>query len=490
MHAADALRTDSGVAALAFDHPGAPKSLDDIVVEYAQPRQLACGRSVDADYMQVKFRVDATAQLTVAALTDSTFINATSSSFLERACAAWRHVQASGRRGRFTLVSTAPFAPNDRLAELVWARDGSLRFHLLEGDRAPKWSAKILADWRAQLGLDEEELLEMLKYVRIQHLPGPDSLLDHLNRALELAGLQPYKVGALSHAYDDIPITLLKRDQTRFAPDALRAVLAKEGLVVGPPVRPSSREIIGVRSFKRGSDDMPTTTARHLCLVAYFDGRRAHTPDTWNNVVMPALAAFVDDEAKTLRPLAIRLEAHGAIAFAAGRLMLPKAGLDVVPLQSTPGRPGLRKQWDPVLDAWDGAAETWEVEIHDVHSGGDELAVAVSATHDSTLDALTYAKRTLSSVGRLISLRLPEPSKSAVLHGAHARHLAVEAERAIRANMRQWERGRALHLLGAAPNGLWFVFGQETVALGSVQFHEYEGFATNELGGYTPAIRC
>lgn len=65
------------------------KSLDDVVVHYHDGHRGVDGRLIRKAFYQVKYHVDYRDSLSAGALTDPSFINASSVSFLKRAKTAW-----------------------------------------------------------------------------------------------------------------------------------------------------------------------------------------------------------------------------------------------------------------------------------------------------------------------------------------------------------------------------------------------------------------
>ncbi|GAB2673814.1 hypothetical protein ACFQWB_09700 [Paenibacillus thermoaerophilus] len=108
----------SKIKSISYEYDVA-KSFDDVVIEYNQPIADEYDGMIDMDFYQIKFHVTNNGEMTYSSLTDPSFINATSVSFLQRLKDSVLSMTGQGKRCRFYLVTPWGISASDQLAELV-----------------------------------------------------------------------------------------------------------------------------------------------------------------------------------------------------------------------------------------------------------------------------------------------------------------------------------------------------------------------------------
>jgi hypothetical protein len=388
----------SKVARVAFEW-NRIRAFDDVVVTYAVPLPDERGGVISADYFQAKFHVDQAGSLTAESLIDPAAIGATSFSLLERLHAGVK--AAGGVPSRFNLVSAWGVHPDDGLAELVSNRNGELRLdRLFDGTTDKSVRGRIRKAWREHLGLkSDDELREVVTPLRI-HAPfrSLEALRIELNFRLVAAGLLPVEDAHQGHPYDDLVRKLHANGSNEFDREALRSACANEGLWVGERPDLSDRTPIGIRSFLRFAEHLDDQTDHLLCLLKHFDGRAILEPARWRSAVAPEVNRFLAEKTDRNGRYLLYLDAHSSIALLVGYALDTKSGVDIALVQRGAGRTAI---WEPQLAQTTADAVT-SVREDAVHSGGDELAVALGVSHSIGSDVLAYARRALPDVGKLL----------------------------------------------------------------------------------------
>ena len=461
------------------------KSFDDVVTFYDDGKRDESGNPLRADLYQVKFHV-AGGSFAGVDLIDPAFINATSISLLQRLRSAQEQLAPDGVGCRLILFTPWWARPDDLLAGLISQKDGRLLWPKLSQGGPRSKTGRLRKQWRDHLGLDtDEELATTLRPLRIRLGGKSDELQETLNDRLELAGLVPVSDGVLVNPYDELIRKLLQAGRTSFTRDEIASICSTEGLWRGR-VQPLPDAVqIGVRSFRRWTEALVDETEDMLDLVPFFDGRRIAAPGLWAEKVHPAVREFLASRLRRGRAYHLHLHAHTAIAVATGYELDSKAGIDAVPVQSTAAgqlvwcpTPRPARADEPALVFADEPTAT----------GGHEVAVGVSVTHDLRGDVRDYVEQLLPGVGRMIWASMsPAPSATAVIDGAHARDLAQQLRDHLRASRAADERRATLHFFIAAPNGLAFFLGQLLRALGPCVLYEYD-LEGNTPGGYAPSL--
>ena len=462
------------------------KSFDDVVVTYNTPISDERGDPVEADYYQVKFHVNQAGAFTYEALIDPAFINATSVSLLQKLMAAQRAFAPKGVGSRFIITSPWIIHPDDPLSELVSNQGGELRLQVLFDDTGPNSKmGRIRKLWRKHLNLrSDNELAEVLRPLRIEQEATLKGLDEKLNLSLQIAGFIPVEAGQLVHPYDDLAKKLLAQGTNEFTREELRRIGERENLWRGQPATVEDSSPIGIRSFMRWAEHMEDETEVMLDLVRHFDNRHVYDQELWQSTIFPNVKTFLSKYERTARPIRLLLDTHSSVAFAAGYCFEAKSGADVVPVQRV--RNG-HEVWRPQQRVDPNAYPGLSVTDHLCSSQGQDVAIAVSATHDTIDDVKEYVSAELPQVRRIIECRVnPYPSQSSIHDGTHALILAQRLAAVIKGRSRE-ERSGALNLFAAAPNALMFFFGQVARGFGRCVLYEYD-FDVNAPGAYQPSI--
>lgn len=462
------------------------KSLDDVAVYYRDGMVDEYGQPLKADYYQVKFHVSAAGGFTWRGMMNPAFINATSVSLLERLRNAQQQYAPDGTGCRFILFTPWLPDPNDPLAELVSLTDGHIEWSKLAIGGPRSITGTIRATWREHLKLStDEELRRVLQPLRLERGPTLAKLRGDLNYALQAAGLQPVAEGCFVHPYDDLTRKLLQQGQTSFMRADIERICQREGLWRDRTLFVPGDIHIGIRSFIRWTEHLEDETNELLSLLPYFEGRYIRSEEIWHTTIFPELLRFFEASLRGRRRCYIHLHAHATIAFAAGYCLDSKAGIDVIPVQSTPHG---REIWDAVSHQSVEMYLGWEVEELSLNDAGTDVVVALGVTTDISADVQHFVAQHLPHARRLILFRVGHTAaNTAVQDGIHARRLAASLVTRVRDIRTMVERQYPLHLFVAAPNGLLFFVGQLARNLGSCLLYEYD-FDRVAPGAYRPSM--
>lgn len=459
---------------------------DDVAAFYGESIPDERGDPVSADYYQIKFHVDQAGAFTWEDLMDPKFIKA-KSSLLQRLQVVEGQLAAEGKGCRLYVVAPWVVHPDDELARLISNQGGELRLQILFDGRTERSTmGKIRAAWRRHLGLvDDAELLRVVRPLRIWSGAGDlKSLRERLNDRLGLAGLRVIGAQSQHSPYDDLIRKIRATGKSEFTRDELREICKREDLW-GAAQMPIGQAVqVGVRSFMGWTEYMEDKTDYMLCLVRHFDNRMIRDPRLWQGVVFPELASFLSDSMRESCRYHLYLDVHASIAFAAGYCLHSKSGVNVTPVQKT--RSGT-VCWQPTYSEGHGDSPSWSRAEIECTSDRNDVAVAISATHDVLGDVQLYVDRTLPEVRRIVSLAArSKPSSTAVRDGTHALTLAQEVASIVRQRSSEERMGR-LHIFAAAPNALVFFLGQLAHSFGRCVLYEYD-LEGNLPGAYQPSL--
>lgn len=460
------------------------KGFDDVVVSYDPYITDEFGNPIEADYYQVKFSVAHGDYFTYKDLTDPSFINADSISFLERLYQTQQNDKHPNRNFRFYLITTKHIHPNDPLRKLVSNNGGEIRFKDLFKGGPRSEMGKLRKSWLKHLHLsNEEELYNVLRPLRIE--TSSDKLekkLSILNTNLICSGLKPVESSKQTHPYFDLVRSLLKKQQTEFTQKSLQKWCEKEGLWKGLNRLNSSTQI-GIRSFYRWAGNMEHETEQMICLGEYFHNRYIKDKTCWEEKIIPEVKMFLS----SLNPnntYDLQLDSHCSIAYLAGYFLDSKSGINIAPIQkSSKGKEVWRPNWLHEEQSY----PTWTETTIMVDPLGTDVALAISVRHDITADVKFYVQKTSIPVKKILFFNVGEgPSAMAVKDGNHAWLLADQIASRIGSRTFEERQGK-LHIFFAGPNGLMFFLGQLGRAFGSSTLYEYD-YDTRLQGAYEPSL--
>lgn len=92
---------------------------------------------------------------------------------------------------------------------------------------------------------------------------------------------------------------------------------------------------IGVKSFTRGAENLEKDTESCLSFINKFDGRNIKGEYDWNKDIYRNLEEFLLTNTSNKYAYQIFLDTHASIAFAAGRILDSKSGINVFPIQKS-----------------------------------------------------------------------------------------------------------------------------------------------------------
>ena len=456
---------------------------DDVVVELEQPDRDELGRSITRDCYQVKFHVDAQGALTAGGLCEPKEISGTSRSLLQRVQSSGAKLGDEVERTRLKFVSTHPIDKDDLLAELCSTNEGGIRTHKLKQGGNRSKMGKLRAMWREHLELEsDEELFHVLRPLRFcRSAPDYARLKIELEPKLSSVGLLVEAGDGAQDRYEQLIWRLHREGSHYFDAVTLRAECERASLTTDPPEEEYARPKIAVRSFKRPFVELADTSEELLSLLHYFDGRFLHEENSWETV-QAELEPFFRDVVSSIQAFDLQLDTHASLAFAAGVLLEPKLGLDLNILQFSRG--GM-KPWPAAARSADIAAalapENFEIRA------GQDVAVALSITHDIIDDVEQHIASADLPVGRVLAIRPEGGSNPSAVQGAeHALAIADEVAALIKKRT-PGERDGHLHLFAAAPNALVFFLGQLSKGFGRVTLYEFD-FEKTRSGGYEPSF--
>lgn len=480
-HAARLLDENGPIVKVGFEV--GPKSFDDIWVEYDERRGPADqhGQSIRREHQQCKWHSTPNS-FGYRQLTDPQFINANAHSFLERARKAQLDFAPRGTGTRFKLVTNWRLERNDPLRDMVSTRSGAIRPERLFGSKTDNSKAGMVRKaWREHLNMNEDELWTLVRTLAFGEVTDSlEDLRETLDMTFRAMGLRRVPANESAFFYDDLVYQWVGQRRLEFDRQSFRDACHREGILETSTPMP---KVFGVKSFEHAFDRLEDRCSEVLDLVPVFDERYIRSDTDWSMKLYPELRKFLAKAASDHEKLRLALDAHGSLAFAAGSILNIKSGKAIELEQRVLSKVVWTADDLPPSPDWPHL----DFCITEIHPGRSELAIAVGITHNIAADVLTFVKRSLPTVARMLTCT-PSTGSSAqsVICGRHAfdlvEALAKKVEE-LRSGGPRWIN----HLFIAAPNTFTFFAGQRQVAIGPTRLYEFD-FEGGRDGSYRASL--
>lgn len=239
---------------------------------------------------------------------------------------------------------------------------------------------------------------------------------------------------------------------------------------------------LAVRSLRGYADDLDDKVYKILCLWDYFEKRRL-AKGTWEDIKQE-IKTFLDQYIEPGKHYNLHLPVHISLAFFIGRELPHKRGAEINVYQASPKR----QLWQRSKNQGNKEnLEPWVVEDHKINETGNELAVAISVTHDIFRDVETFIRKESMGISHLLHLKLPKTSHDSIKNADHAFDFSYEAITIIKEKYRQTDVSH-LHLFISAPNNFNFQLGQHSLVLSDITLYEYD-LESGNVGAYRRSIQ-
>ena len=242
---------------------------------------------------------------------------------------------------------------------------------------------------------------------------------------------------------------------------------------------------IGVKSFICEGGDIEEETESCLSLTDMFDDRKIKDEYNWNNDVYEKLKEFLFETTSKKQAYQIYLDTHTSIAFAAGRILNSKIGINIFPMQKTATK-GI-ELWDVKLSSKRNYCN-WDI-LYEIFSENQyDTALILNVTRSIHKDVIDYIKENNLTIGRIINCTPSEGGTTnfSIVDGNHAAILANAVYNAISQRTTK-ERQAVLHIFASAPNAFMFFLGQNSMGFGKCILYEYD-FEQRKSCSYSPSI--
>lgn len=242
---------------------------------------------------------------------------------------------------------------------------------------------------------------------------------------------------------------------------------------------------IGIKSFTRGAEKLEEETESCLSFIDKFDGRNIKDEYDWNKDIYKSLEEFLLTNTGKKEAYQIFLDTHGSLAFATGRILDSKSGINIFPMQKSATNGTVL--WDVKL-SFQGNYSNWEISHEQFNENQYDSALILNVTRDIYDKVVEFIKEENLSIGRIINCTPNQVGATnfSIEDGTHATFLANSIYNAI-ARRSIVERRATLHIFASAPNAFMFFLGQNSLGFGKCVLYEYD-FEQRKSCSYSPSI--
>jgi hypothetical protein len=245
----------------------------------------------------------------------------------------------------------------------------------------------------------------------------------------------------------------------------------------------NKKATIGIRSFLRGAENLEDKADNLICFLNKFEGRYLKKEYSWNHDIYSKREEFIKSNMNGEVEYKLLLDTHASIAFAAGRLLDSKSGINVTPVQKT--TTGVQI-W--AVDNQDNNKyPIWKVSCETIRKDSVGTVIVLNVTHDIISDVKQYLNKADIQVGRVINCYLSTTASNiAITNGTHAKKLSNSLYDII--SQRSYdEKLGILHVFSSVPVGFMYFLGQVSRGFGKCILYEYD-FEKLKDGVYFPSI--
>ncbi len=457
------LRKDSDIKEIGYEHDEI-KSFDDIVIHYNREQNFR-DTTINTEYVQVKFHMKQNKEFTMDNLLDPAFIDAKSESFLQKAANAYRKDKKQYASSIYVIYSTWTIQHADILNDLISNTDNTFDLKKIsEGSTERSKMGRLRKKLRINLSLDnDDELLEVLRQLKVKAGQSDfDDLKESLNRQLMLYGLKTWSNSKNTFPYCDLIHSLNRRGVHLLDADTLKKICEIEELFETK----RNSDTVAVKSFERQTEWLDDWTKNICDLTTIVDKRNLREGHSWEDVFQ-MLEKFVCEKMKKNEEYQIALETSLSISFTIGRILNPKTGIKVNPVQKTLDG---HSQWTR-----EGSSQQNEflIEKDILSKDANDMVISIGITHDINADVREFIDNSELEIGVYESFLLENYGTDAIKNGTHAWALAKQVNCEIGKRTGKLKRG-TLHIFIAGPNSVMFYLGIQSMMYGKVQLYEYD----------------
>lgn len=450
------------------------KGFDDIIIKYKNPIIIGGERSVEKEYVQVKFHQYQSDFLTIDNLIQPEFINSKTQSFLGKLSDAYKLLGDDYSKCLFTLYTPFDIDQNDTLYEIVDNHSRMItKASLFDGTTRTKRAQdknKILK----HLNIEEEELKIILSRVRFyKGHPFPE-LIDLLNIYLGANGLVSISNQTVCNSYISLAKNWLSGNKLELSKEFIMSECKAEGLI-SPPEEIRSR--FAIKTFVNNTSYLNQQEIETLDLSEVFDGGKYLKKEYEWESIYQKIKSFCAEKENSGEIYSVHLECALTIAFLSGRVVNPKSGLCAYPMQKTlNGIVSWRCCSGDDADSFNNLCLCDEYIVND---NGMESVLMISITNNIEPDVMEYLQAHQVNVGKVYHIKSKNHGPESIKNGVQCWNVSEFIAKLLGSRTRR-EKITMTHVFVSAPSALMFSIGKLSLNMGKLTLYEHDMKYTKE----------
>lgn len=243
-----------------------------------------------------------------------------------------------------------------------------------------------------------------------------------------------------------------------------------------------NEKLLAIRGLLENTEDMERRADAFLDLTPYFKEKHLVETYSWRKI-NELLMTFLSGHTSVGKWYALELVAGYTVAFMMGRILNPKSGKCVRPMQRTVG--GLLR-WH-MNDGTDVEGALFQKEEFSGENDSTNMLLLVSVCADVSEEAIQYCDKKGIRWKKAYHFRMVKLRNDSVVSGHHAWTLAQQINEVLEERTLEQKRG-TLHIFYAGPWGIIYNLGMLSLSYGKVQLYEHDMKKDIEMERYYPTV--
>lgn len=282
-YANNMLRSDSDIESIGYEYDEI-KSFDDVVVIYKRPQSFRTS-VVERDYIQVKYHVTQSNLITIDALLDPQFVNASTYSFIDKVFVEYNNNPEQFCKKRFILYTPWDIDQSDSLYSMIDNNDHSIKLNVLFDGTKTDNSAmgKIRKKFKDKMQIDGQAISNDILYKILSQVcihSGSESiktLKEILNREFFYNSLKVWPDSKITNPYIDMIHAWMKAGKKIINAKDIMNQCRIENLITSQ----KRDDTIAIRSFLKYTEGFEERVKGMLDLTPCFEGRMLKDEYKW-----------------------------------------------------------------------------------------------------------------------------------------------------------------------------------------------------------------
>lgn len=441
---------------------------DDIVIKYKSPIICAGERKIDKEYIQVKYHQQQSDFLTIDNLMKPKFINSKSKSFLEKLKSAFELKGVNYDKCLFTLYTPFDIEQNDTLYKIVDNHDRMIKIDSFFDGTKTTQRAKDMKKILEHLKIEDQELKLILTRVRFYRGPSFPELIEHLNQLLVSNRLVPISNLTVKNSYIELAKHWLAGNSLHLSKEFILKECEAECLL-SPKVE--TEKIFAIKTFLNNTTYLEREEIETVDISDLFNsGKYLKDEYEWESIHQ-RIKSFCCEKENTDVVFSVHLECSLTTAFLLGRIVNPKSGLCVYPMQKT--SKGTVSWKNISSETFDSFGKICQCNEYISNEDGTESILMISITNDVENDVMEYFNGKQHNIRKVYHIQSKDCGVDSIKNGVQSWNVSNFVAKLL-GSRTSFEKREMTHVFVSAPSALMFTLGKLSLNMGHLVLYEHD----------------